>query len=193
MKFENIKTFLASENPYKDYRELVQIDDEKKTIKFYSQHKKIGFPFSIWTTDLLEYGYQSANDFYNKVSRCEKKNLGHVEIKEIETSAQIASEIAGFVNLAKYRQEHNRNYEDIIEHLKAYGLVEGEILKRIDYFINQGIERHVVKITYENNDTVTTPINGNVEEIKNFYSRNIFNIGAIEDNLQKVLKVDFLN
>ena len=50
-----------------------------------------------------------------------------------------------------------------------------------------------MKITYENNDTVTTPINGNVEEIKNFYSRNIFNIGAIEDNLQKVLKVDFLN
>lgn len=187
MKFENIKTFLSSENLHKDYRELIQIDDEKKTIRFYSQHKKIGFPFSIWTTDLLEYGYQSANDFYNKVS------IGHVEIKEIETSAQIASEIAGFVNLAKYRQEHNRNYEDIIEHLKAYGLVEGEILKRIDYFINQGIERHVVKITYQNNDTVTTPINGNVEEIKNFYSRNIFNIGAIEDNLQKVLKVDFLN
>lgn len=192
MKFENIKTFLLSENPYKDYRELIQIDDEKKTIKFYSQHKKIGFPFSMWTTNLPKCGYQSANDFYNKVSR-RKNNLGRVKIKEIETSAQMASEIAGYVNLAKYRQEHNSSYDDVIEYLKAYGLSEGEILKRIEYFIKYDTERHVVKITYANGDTMITPINGNIEKIKNFYFGNIFNIGVVEDNFQKVVKVDFLS
>lgn len=50
-----------------------------------------------------------------------------------------------------------------------------------------------VKITYTNGDTVETNINGTDEEIKEYYKiGRLFNIGSCEDNLQAVVKLEFL-
>ena len=71
-------------------------------------------------------------------------------------------------------------------------MTEAEALKKIDYFINYNIERHNVKVTYSNNDTITTAINGTIEEIENYYKiGSIFNIGTVADNLQSVTKLEF--
>ena len=84
-------------------------------------------------------------------------------------------------------------YNDIVERLKSYGMGEDEAVKKIDYFINHDIERHNVKITYKNNDTVSTAINGTIEEIEKYYSiGSVFNIGCVTDNLQEVTKLEFI-
>jgi hypothetical protein len=47
-----------------------------------------------------------------------------------------------------------------------------------------------VKCTYENGDTTITGINGTFEEAKEYFLNKIFNIGSVEDNLQKCVKVE---
>lgn len=54
------------------------------------------------------------------------------------------------------------------------------------------MERHIIKVFFENGDSFITGINGTVKEIKSYYIGNIFNIGCVDDNLQKAIKVDFL-
>lgn len=52
-----------------------------------------------------------------------------------------------------------------------------------------------VKITFSNNDTITTNMNPKLtdQEINEYYKiGRIFNIGNVEDNLQKVTKVEIL-
>lgn len=52
-----------------------------------------------------------------------------------------------------------------------------------------------VKITFSNDDTITTNMNPKLtdKEIKDYYKiGRIFNIGNVEDNLQKVIKVEIL-
>ena len=58
-----------------------------------------------------------------------------------------------------------------------------------------------VKCTYENNDTIVTDINGNLESAKEYFLNNYFNLGYISydyekdteievDNIQKCIKVE---
>ena len=52
-----------------------------------------------------------------------------------------------------------------------------------------------VKCTYENKDTVTTDINRTLEEAKEYFLLNYFNLGQIiagdaHDNMQKCIKVE---
>ena len=49
-----------------------------------------------------------------------------------------------------------------------------------------------VKITYANNDTSITCINGSEQAILDYYFNNEFNIGKVKDNIQKVIKVEFI-
>ena len=186
-----LKTFIQEHAEKWD--ELIQIDTESEKVKIYSVDKSLDFPFSEYYTTLQEMGYTSLKQFSKRMKATKK---------EINTDRQIAKEITGLLKLAKYRSEHNKHiyltlndgtkYNDIVERLKTYGMTEAEALKKIDYFINHNIERHNVKVTYSNNDTITTAINGTIEEIENYYRiGSIFNIGTVADNLQSITKLEF--
>ena len=186
-----IRTFIQERLTKWD--ELIQIDTESEKVKIYSVDKSLDFPFSEYYTTLQEMDYTSLKQFFKRMKATKK---------EIETDRQIAKEITGLLKLAKYRAEHNKHicltlndgtkYNDIVERLKSYGMTEAEALKKIDYFINHNIERHNVKVTYSNNDTIVTAINGTIEEIENYYRvGSIFNIGTVADNLQSVTKLEF--
>lgn len=49
-----------------------------------------------------------------------------------------------------------------------------------------------IKCTYENGNTSTTRVNATIEEAKEYYLGKIFNIGTVEDNLQKCIKVEII-
>lgn len=50
-----------------------------------------------------------------------------------------------------------------------------------------------VKVSYANNDTITTSINGTEDEIKTYFAiGRQFNIGNVEDNMQRVTALEFL-
>lgn len=53
---------------------------------------------------------------------------------------------------------------------------------------------HIVKVTYSNKDTVTTPINGTIETVKDYFAiGKVFNIGSGENDLMAcVEKLEFL-
>lgn len=46
------------------------------------------------------------------------------------------------------------------------------------------------KVTFENGDSFTTSINGTTESITKYYLNKVFNIGSVEDNLQRCIKVE---
>lgn len=50
-----------------------------------------------------------------------------------------------------------------------------------------------ITVYYENGDKVTTRINGTEEEIKDYYLGRYFNLGAENDDMQKAVKVEFVN
>jgi hypothetical protein len=50
-----------------------------------------------------------------------------------------------------------------------------------------------VKCTYQDGNTVTTDINGILSDAANYFIGNYFNIGHIEDNVQKCVRVEQLN
>lgn len=50
-----------------------------------------------------------------------------------------------------------------------------------------------VKVIFENGNSITTRINGTVEEIKDYYAIGTpFNIGSVDDDIQKVKSLEFL-
>lgn len=51
---------------------------------------------------------------------------------------------------------------------------------------------YTVKVFLENNDTSTTKINACKQKVFNFYMNNIFNMGVVEDNLQRVAWVEII-
>ena len=55
------------------------------------------------------------------------------------------------------------------------------------------MEKHFVKVLFENGDYIKTTINGTKEEIRDYYVGNYFNIGNVEDNLQKCTEVEFVD
>lgn len=52
--------------------------------------------------------------------------------------------------------------------------------------------RHI-KITYSNGDHTYTRINGSTEDIERYYLGKVFNLGAVGDNMQIALRVEFLD
>ena len=50
-----------------------------------------------------------------------------------------------------------------------------------------------VKVIFENGNSFTTRINGTMEEIKEYYAIGTpFNIGSVEDDIQKVAILEFI-
>lgn len=50
-----------------------------------------------------------------------------------------------------------------------------------------------VKCYYENGNTVTTGINATFEQAEQYFVGNVFNIGTVEDNLQRCIKIEQVN
>ncbi len=48
------------------------------------------------------------------------------------------------------------------------------------------------QITFANGDIITTQINGDYQDAIKYYLGNLFNIGLVEDNIQKCTKVERL-
>ena len=52
----------------------------------------------------------------------------------------------------------------------------------------------VVKVTFTDGDTITTSINGTNDEIKAYYRiGRQFNIGSVDDNMQLVTALEFID
>lgn len=49
-----------------------------------------------------------------------------------------------------------------------------------------------VRVYLENDDFFDTTINGTKEDVIAYYKDKTFNVGTIEDNMQKVTEVEFL-
>lgn len=56
------------------------------------------------------------------------------------------------------------------------------------------IERHTVKVTFANGNSLTTDINGTRESVTQYYVGNTFNLGDGNggDLMTKAIKVEFL-
>lgn len=50
----------------------------------------------------------------------------------------------------------------------------------------------VIKVRFENGDTLITKINATLEESKKYYVGNYFNLGTVSDYMQKALMVEVL-
>ena len=155
-----IRTFVGERNTGWD--ELIQINTENEQVKIYLVDKELGFPFSEHHTTISRMGYKSVNEIIDRI-------ISFLKEKELDTDRQIAREITGLLKLAKYRVDHgiDTGNNDIVQRLRAYGMTYAGAAKKVDYFINHGIEQHNVKVVFENGDTITTAINGTIEEIEN--------------------------
>ena len=51
---------------------------------------------------------------------------------------------------------------------------------------------YTVKVYFENSDSITTKINACKEKVFDYYMNNIFNLGVVEDNLQRVAWVEII-
>ena len=51
----------------------------------------------------------------------------------------------------------------------------------------------LVKVGFKNGDSITTRINGTEQEIRDWYKiGSPFNLGIVDDNIQKVVSLEFL-
>ncbi|UKI53164.1 MAG: hypothetical protein L6V86_08755 [Treponema sp.] len=49
-----------------------------------------------------------------------------------------------------------------------------------------------VRVFFKNGDFLITRINGTKEQIEQYYLNKTFNIGTVNDNVQKCIKIEFL-
>lgn len=55
------------------------------------------------------------------------------------------------------------------------------------------VERHTVKVTFANGNSITTGINGTRESVTQYYMGNTFNLGNdAKDEMTTATKVEFL-
>lgn len=53
-------------------------------------------------------------------------------------------------------------------------------------------EKVSIKCFYENGDSITTRINGTFEEAQAYFVGKVFNIGLVDDDLQKCIKIELV-
>jgi hypothetical protein len=52
--------------------------------------------------------------------------------------------------------------------------------------------RHEIKVVLENGDSFYTKVNGTKADIEKYYVGTIFNVGTINDDMQRCVGVEFL-
>ena len=50
-----------------------------------------------------------------------------------------------------------------------------------------------VKVTLDNGDNFTTRINATEQESRKYYMGKVFNVGTVDDNLQKCIDVEVID
>lgn len=104
------RTFLINRSKWND---VVRVNEETGEVLLYSQDAELGSRFSEYQTTVSDMGYKSVKQLVKQMLM----NGKH----EVNTSDQEASEIAGLLNLAKYRAKNGKIISDIPERLIAYG------------------------------------------------------------------------
>ena len=51
---------------------------------------------------------------------------------------------------------------------------------------------NVVKVIFEDGDSIVTRINGSKEEVEKYYIGNYFNLGSDKDDMKQATSVEFL-
>jgi len=75
-------------------------------------------------------------------------------------------------------------------HSQSDGKVKAGMLDEIQ----GGIIMLTVKVSFADGDTITTRINGTEQEIRDWYAvGSVFNLGSVDDNMQRVTGIEFLN
>lgn len=113
-----VRTFLINRSKWND---ITRVNEDTGEVLIYSQDTEIGFRFSEYQTTVSDMGYKSIKDFIKR----QKQNGKH----EVDTKEQEASEIAGLLNLAKYRVQNGKITRDIPKRLTAYGFSLAEATK----------------------------------------------------------------
>lgn len=54
------------------------------------------------------------------------------------------------------------------------------------------MEQHEIKVILENSDFFYTKVSGTKEDIEMHYVGNVFNVGIVDDDMQKCVRVEFL-
>lgn len=54
------------------------------------------------------------------------------------------------------------------------------------------MEQHEIKVILENGDYFCTKVSGTKEDIEKYYVGNVFNVGIVDDDMQKCIIVEFL-
>ena len=62
----------------------------------------------------------------------------------------------------------------------------------VEKAIKTEIPCYTVRVTFANNDSITTSLYGCRDKIESYYFSNVFNVGENNDNIQKAIKVEFL-
>lgn len=52
--------------------------------------------------------------------------------------------------------------------------------------------RHEIKVVLENGDSFCTKVNGTKADIEKYYVGMIFNVGVVDDDMQRCVSVEFL-
>lgn len=49
-----------------------------------------------------------------------------------------------------------------------------------------------IKVILENGDSFCTKVNGTKEDIEKYYVGSVFNVGVVDDDMQKCVRVEFI-
>lgn len=105
----------------KDWSEIKVVNMETGDYTSYNQDKNIGYTFNKYQSNITEMGYRSVKDCIKTLKS--RNFLG----KEIDYKAQRESERIGLIKLGverirSYNRVNTKDFEDIIEKLKGYGM-----------------------------------------------------------------------
>lgn len=113
-----IRTFLKNSHKWND---ITRVNEDTGEVLIYSQDAELGFRFDDYKTTVDDMGFASAKAF------C--KHLKSRGKHEVDTQTQDESEVTGLLNLARYRKDHGRRFDDIPERLTVYGIALDEAIR----------------------------------------------------------------
>lgn len=90
---------------------------------------------------------------------------------------------------------------EVKKHMKDGKVNLGKLPNKIKVLVESEIagvsddvsRRRHIKVTFEDGDTIETPINGTKKEIEDYYVGNYFNMGVENDKMVKAISVEFLD
>lgn len=123
---------------------------------------------------------EEAQDILDKVYEMRKAGLSN----EGEYSTE---------NLA-FKRLRNEGYIDMLKKIKKQKIDKQLTLEYYNEYIKEDYEWHgpIARVTFDNGEVITAGINGTDEEIKAYYMNNVFNLGRVEDDMHKAVKVEVI-